>query len=115
MNVNLGIWGKLTRVVIFLLLIAGLLGVAVWYLPLIRQNERYRKRNLQLEAQRQKLEETSKQLKVPSTPCVTIRKQWNGSRANGSVTPNPEKPSSTSKKPLPTRSCHAERQTAGLH
>jgi cell division protein FtsB len=61
--VDLGIWGKLTRVVMFLLLIAGLLGVAVWYLPLIRQNERMRKRVLELDAQKQKQEEASKQLK----------------------------------------------------
>jgi cell division protein FtsB len=63
MNVDLGIWGKLTRVVMFLLLIAGLLGVAVWYLPLIRQNERMRKRVLELDAQKQKQEEVAKQLK----------------------------------------------------
>ena len=43
-NVDLGIWSKLTRVVIFLLLAAGLLGVALWYFPLIKQNERMRKR-----------------------------------------------------------------------
>ena len=39
MKVDLGIWDKLTRLVIFLLFVAGVLGVAVWYLPLIRQNE----------------------------------------------------------------------------
>ena len=43
MNVDLGIWSKLTRVVIFLLLLAAILAVAVWYLPLIKQNERMRK------------------------------------------------------------------------
>jgi cell division protein FtsB len=42
MNVDLGIWNKLTRVVIFLLLIAYALLVFVWYLPVIRQNERMR-------------------------------------------------------------------------
>jgi cell division protein FtsB len=64
MNVDLGIWGKLTRVVIFLLLVAVLLGVAVWYLPLIQQNERVRKEVLRLETQVQKEEEVSKQLKA---------------------------------------------------
>jgi cell division protein FtsB len=64
MNVDLGIWGKLTRVVIFLLLIAGILGVAVWYLPLINRNERMRKEILRLEMQVQKEEETGKQLKA---------------------------------------------------
>jgi cell division protein FtsB len=64
MNVDLGIWGKLTRVVIFLLLLAGVLGVAVWYLPLIKENERYRKRVLDLDTQVQKEKETSKQLEA---------------------------------------------------
>jgi cell division protein FtsB len=64
MNVDLGIWGKLTRVVIFLLLLAVLLGIAVWYLPLIQQNERVRKEVLRLDTQVQKEEEVSKQLKA---------------------------------------------------
>src|ERR1051326_428064 len=63
MNVDLGIWGKLTRVVICLLLIAGALAVFVLYLPLIRQNERMRKEILRLETQIEKQEETLKQLK----------------------------------------------------
>jgi len=48
-HVNLGIWDKLTRVVVFLLFIAGLLAVFFWYLPLIQQNERYRKYILKLD------------------------------------------------------------------
>ena len=64
MNVDLGIWSKLTRVVICLLAIAGLLGVAVWYLPLIKQNERYRQRILFLDKQITKEEENGKQLKA---------------------------------------------------
>lgn len=43
MNVDLGIWEKLTRLVLLLLLLAGILGVAIWYFPLIQQNERMRK------------------------------------------------------------------------
>ena len=49
MNVNLGIWPKLTKVVIFLLFLAGALGVCVWYLPTIRQNEQMRKEILRLD------------------------------------------------------------------
>ena len=64
MNVDLGIWSKLRRVVIFLLLAAGLLGIAFWYLPLIKQNERMRKEVLRLDAQIQKEDETSRQLKT---------------------------------------------------
>ena len=64
MNVDLGIWGKLTRFAIFLFIVAGVLAVAVWYLPLIRQNERYRQRVLELDAQIQKEDQTSKQLQA---------------------------------------------------
>lgn len=64
MNVDLGIWGKLTRAVIFLLLIAGVLLVALWYLPLIKQNERMRKNILHLETQIQKEEQNARQLKT---------------------------------------------------
>jgi len=60
---NFNIWEKLTRVVIFLLFVAGLLVVAVWYLPLIRENERYRKEILRYDALIHKEEETSKQLR----------------------------------------------------
>ncbi len=64
MNVNLGIWGTLTRVVVFLLLLAVVLGIAVWYLPLIQQNERMRKEVLRLEDQVRREEETNKVLKA---------------------------------------------------
>ncbi len=64
MNVDLGIWNKLTRLVIFLFFVAGLLLVAVWYLPLIRQNERMRKEVLRLDSQIQREEETSRQLRA---------------------------------------------------
>jgi len=64
MNVDLGIWSTLRRVVIFLLLVAGLLAIAFWYLPLIKQNERMRKEVLRLDTQIQKEDETSKQLKT---------------------------------------------------
>ena len=64
MKVNVGIWGKLTRIVVFLFILAILLIIGEWYLPLIQQNERMRKENLRLDAQIQKAEETSKQLKA---------------------------------------------------
>jgi cell division protein FtsB len=62
MNAETNLWDKLTGVVIFLLFIAGLLGVAVWYLPLIHQNERLRKEILRLDAKIEKERETGKQL-----------------------------------------------------
>lgn len=64
MNVDLGIWSKLTRLVLFLLFLAGLFVVAIWYLPLIRQNERMRKNILQLDAQIKKEEEKARQYKM---------------------------------------------------
>jgi len=64
MNVDTGIWGKLTRVMIFLFLVAVALIVAQWYLPLIKQNERKRKEILRLDAQNLKEDETNKQLRA---------------------------------------------------
>src|ERR1017187_1848460 len=64
MKDDLGIWDKLTRTVIFLLFVAGLLLVAIWYLPLIKQNERYRKEILRLDHLVQKEEEPGKQLRT---------------------------------------------------
>ena len=62
MNVEDSIWDKLTRVVIGLLLLAFLVAVGVWYLPLIQQNERYRREVLRLDEQVQKESETKRQL-----------------------------------------------------
>ena len=50
-KVDLGIWDKLTKAVVFLLIIAALLAVAVWYLPLIKQNERMRAEILRLQGE----------------------------------------------------------------
>src|SRR4051794_25601251 len=64
MNVDLGIWSKLSKLVIFLLVLAGILGVAVWYYPLIQTNERMRKEVLRLDTQIAKAEDTTRQLKA---------------------------------------------------
>ncbi len=50
-SVDLGIWDKLTRAVVFLLILAAMVAVAVWYLPLIKQNERMRQEILRLEGE----------------------------------------------------------------
>jgi cell division protein FtsB len=63
MNLDLGIiWDRLTRMVIFLLFVAGLLGVAVWYLPLIKQNEAFRREILRLDTSIRQEEESGRQL-----------------------------------------------------
>ncbi len=61
MNVAESIWNKLTRVVVFLLLLAGLMGIGVWYLPLIRQNVRLRKQLEQLDRQVEQERQTKKE------------------------------------------------------
>ncbi len=64
MKVDLCIWDKLARVVIFLFFIAGILLVAIWYLPLIKHNERMRREILRLDTVIQKEEETARQLRT---------------------------------------------------
>ena len=63
-NVDLGIWSKLTKVVVGLVVLAILLLIGMCYLPLIQQNERMRREILRLDAQLQKEEAKSKQLKA---------------------------------------------------
>lgn len=63
MNVDVGIWGKLSRVVTFLLFVAGVMALGLWYLPLIRQNEESRKKILGLDAEIRKEQDRGKQLK----------------------------------------------------
>ena len=62
MNVDDGIWGKLNRLVIFLLAIAVIGAVAVWYLPVIKNNEAMRKEILQLASQVQQEEDLAHRL-----------------------------------------------------
>jgi cell division protein FtsB len=64
MNVDLGIWNKLTKLLMGLLLLAGLLGIAGWYLPLIRKNERMRKEIQRLATEEKKEDEMAKQSKA---------------------------------------------------
>jgi cell division protein DivIC len=63
MNVDLGIWSKLTKVVVGLVVLAVLLLMGMCYLPLIQQNERMRREILRLDVQLQNEEAKSKQLK----------------------------------------------------
>lgn len=63
-NVDLGIWDKLTRAVLVLLVTAVAVGIGFLCVPLIDQNQRMRQRNLELETQIQREEETGRQLKA---------------------------------------------------
>jgi cell division protein FtsB len=64
MNVDVGIWTKLNRAVIFLILLAAVLVVALRYLPLIKQNERMRQQILRDDAKIQKAKAVNKDLKA---------------------------------------------------
>jgi len=64
MNVNLGIWDKLSKLALFLLFIAGLTWVFFWYLPLIQKNQNYRKRLLVIESEIAQQEKLSREFKV---------------------------------------------------
>lgn len=62
MKPEAGIWNKLTRIVIFLIIIAGLIALGLWYLPLIQKNERMRREIHRLESELETEQEVSKQL-----------------------------------------------------
>ena len=60
-QVDLGIWQRLTHLVIGLIVLACLLGVFFWYLPVFQQNARMREHILVLEKQ-VKMEEQKHEL-----------------------------------------------------
>ena len=62
MNVDLGIWDKLSKVVLVLLLVAVAVAVGFLYLPLIKTNENMRKEILRLEAEVKKQEDLAREL-----------------------------------------------------
>ena len=64
MNVNLGIWDKLSKLVVFLILVSSSIGLFLWYLPLIQKNQRYRKEILALDAKYAEQEAVKRQLKA---------------------------------------------------
>ncbi len=62
-KVDLGVWSKLTKLVIGLILVAVAVGVAVWYLPLINQNERMRQELHKLATEVKREEDFARQMK----------------------------------------------------
>jgi cell division protein FtsB len=64
MKVDLGIWDRLSRLIMLLLIVAALLGVAVWYLPLIQTNEQMRRQILIEEAKVHRARELNRQLQA---------------------------------------------------
>ena len=62
MKVDLGIWSKLTKVVVGLVVLAVFLLIGMCYLPLIQQNTRMRADIYRLDAQLKSEQEKSEQL-----------------------------------------------------
>jgi cell division protein DivIC len=63
-QVDLGIWSKLTKVVVGLVVLAVLLLIGLCYLPVIHENERMRRQNMIYEDQIQKEEARSRELQA---------------------------------------------------
>ena len=64
MNVDLGIWSKLTKLVVGLVVLAVLLLIGMCYLPVIKENERMRRQILIFQDQIQKEETRSRELQA---------------------------------------------------
>ncbi len=64
MKVDLGIWSKLTQAVVALVAVAALLLIGMTYLPLIEQNEQYRRRIDKLDAELQQQRQQAKELQA---------------------------------------------------
>jgi cell division protein FtsB len=63
-NVDLGIWSKLTKVVVGLVVLAVLLLIGMCYLPVIHENERMRSQIFKLNQQIQDEEKKSRDLQA---------------------------------------------------
>lgn len=78
MNVDLGIWSKLTKVVVGLVVLAVLLLIGMCYLPLIQENTRMRaqilKLNQHLEAETNQLNQLQSQIDALRNDPKTIER-----------------------------------------
>jgi cell division protein FtsB len=63
-NVDLGIWSKLTKVVVGLVVLAALLLIGMCYLPVIHENERMRRQILLDQNQIEKGEARARELEA---------------------------------------------------
>ena len=78
MNVDLGIWSKLTKIVVGLVVLAVLLLIGMCYLPLIQENTRMRteilKLDQQLEAETNKLNQIQAQIDALRNDPKTVER-----------------------------------------
>lgn len=93
MKVDLGIWSRLTQVVIALVAVAILILIGLTYLPLIHQNERMRREILRLDDALQKQAAISKQLRAdidnlrndPATVARLVREKLGYAKTDETV------------------------------
>jgi cell division protein FtsB len=64
MNVTQSIWDKLTRVVMALLVVAGVLAIIVWYEPVVQENQRMREEKFELEKKIDQESKTARKLET---------------------------------------------------
>jgi cell division protein FtsB len=62
MSAGQSIWDKLFRLVLALLVIAGLMGIFLWYQPVIEENQRMRRDKLELEKKIDQETDTARKL-----------------------------------------------------
>jgi len=60
-------WDKLNRMMLFLLFLAGMVAVFFWYLPLIQQNQKYRRDIMRLDSEIQSEERLARELRTRIT------------------------------------------------
>lgn len=63
MNLEAGIWNRLTNLIILLSIMAGAIAVGIWYLPLIKSNQSLRAKVMEIERELKQEEEESRRLK----------------------------------------------------
>jgi len=94
-NVDHGIWSKLTKVVVGLIVLAVLLLIGMCYLPLIQENTRMRAQILKLDQQIQTEQKKIRPTSIPNRGAAQrTRKPSNASPAKNSATPSRTKRSS---------------------
>ena len=71
MNVDHGIWSKLTKLVVGLIVLAVLLLIGMCYLPVIKENARMRAQILKLDLKVQAEQEKSRQLQAQIDALLT--------------------------------------------
>ena len=78
MNVDLGIWSKLTKIVVGLVVLAVLLLIGMCYLPLIQENTRMRaqilKLNQQLEMETNQINQIQSQIDALRNDPKTVER-----------------------------------------